>query len=237
VAATANPEKSSDDNLDAAVLAAQRGDEPAFGLLYQELQPSLLRYLYALVGADCEDVAAETWLRIARDLGSFRGGWNQFRAWAVTIARYRATDHLRHHSRRPSLPTPHDEMTGVPTDDDTAAHAIDAISTQRAVALVAALPQDQAEAVLLRVVVGLDAKTAGRILGKRAGAVRMATFRGLRQLADRLAADAGRFGLERPADPRWSEHRLPTDPRRPVGQPRELPEVTPTPRQTVKEAR
>ena len=229
--ATANPEKSPDDRLDAAVLAAQSGDEHAFGLLYLRLQPGLLRYLYALVGTDSEDVAAETWLRIARDLDSFRGGWDQFRAWAVTIARYRATDHLRYHGRRPSLPTPHDEMTGIPTDDDTAVHAIDAISTSWAIALVAALPKDQAEAVLLRVVVGLDAKTAGRILGKRAGAVRMATFRGLRQLADRLAA-AGGHGLELPADPRWSEHATSTDPSR-----GELPEVTPSPRQTVKEAR
>jgi len=63
VAATAKPKKSPNDNLDAAVPAAQGGDEHAFGVLYQELQPILLRYLYALVGVDCEDVAAESWLR------------------------------------------------------------------------------------------------------------------------------------------------------------------------------
>ena len=40
--------------------------------------------------------------------------------------------------------------------------------------LIATLPRHQAEAVLLRVVVGLDAVTAGRVLGRRPGAVRVA---------------------------------------------------------------
>jgi RNA polymerase sigma-70 factor (ECF subfamily) len=33
------------------------------------------------------------------------------------------------------------------------------------------------------VVMGLDAVTAGRVLGKRPGAVRMASYRGLRRLS------------------------------------------------------
>jgi RNA polymerase sigma-70 factor (ECF subfamily) len=53
-------------------------------------------------------------------------------------------------------------------------------------ALIARLPADQAEAVLLRVVVGLDAPAAAAVMGKRAGAVRMATSRGLARLAQLL---------------------------------------------------
>jgi len=36
-------------------------------------------------------------------------------------------------------------------------------------------------------VLGLDAKTAGQVLGKRPGAVRTAAHRGLQRLAERLA--------------------------------------------------
>ncbi len=36
---------------------------------------------------------------------------------------------------------------------------------------------------MLRVVAGLDVATTARVLGKRAGAVRIATMRGLRRLA------------------------------------------------------
>jgi RNA polymerase sigma-70 factor (ECF subfamily) len=45
---------------------------------------------------------------------------------------------------------------------------------------------DQAEAVMLRVVLGLDAQAAAKVLGKRPGAVRMAAHRGLRRLAETL---------------------------------------------------
>jgi RNA polymerase sigma-70 factor (ECF subfamily) len=57
------------------------------------------------------------------------------------------------------------------------------MATDAALALISQLPGDQAEAVLLRVVMGLDAVTAGRVLGKRPGAVRMASYRGLRRLS------------------------------------------------------
>jgi RNA polymerase sigma-70 factor (ECF subfamily) len=39
---------------------------------------------------------------------------------------------------------------------------------------------------MLRAVIGLDAATAARVLGKRPGAVRTAAYRGLRTLARRL---------------------------------------------------
>lgn len=173
-------------DLSAAVPAAQRGDEAAFRLLYRAVQPGLLRYLRVLVGADAEDVASEAWLQIARDLASFRGDADGFRGWAATIARHRALDHLRSRRRRPAQSAQVEELTELPSDMDTAGSALEALSTGAALELIAGLPQDQAEAVLLRVVMGLDAKAAGRVLGKRAGAVRTAAHRGLRKLAERL---------------------------------------------------
>ena len=167
--------------LTEAVAAAQAGDEEAFRFLYRSLQPGLLRYLTALVGADAEDVASETWLQISRDLPRFTGG--EFRAWTVTIARNRAMDHLRRQRRRPSLPVPVQALTDLAGDADTAERADETIGTEAALALIATLPPREAEAVLLRAVIGLDAETAGRVLGRRAGAVRTAAHRGLRRLA------------------------------------------------------
>ncbi|MFF0366302.1 RNA polymerase sigma factor [Micromonospora sp. NPDC005087] len=167
--------------LSEAVTAAQDGDEDAFRFLYRSLQPGLLRYLTALVGADAEDVASETWLQISRDLPSFTGG--EFRAWTVTIARNRAMDHLRRLRRRPSLPVPVQALADLASDADTAERAGETIGTEAALALIATLPPREAEAVLLRAVIGLDAESAGRVLGRRAGAVRTAAHRGLRRLA------------------------------------------------------
>lgn len=176
-------------DLSPAVERAQRGDEDAFRLLYRAVQPRLLRYLRALVGDDAEDVASEAWLQIVRDLGSFRGDFDAFRAWTATIARHRGMDHLRHQQRRPTAAAPVELLTDLPGGLDTAIDALDLVSTDAAIALIARLPRDQAEAVLLRVVMGLDAKTAARVVGKRAGAVRTAAYRGLRRLAQYLGSD------------------------------------------------
>ena len=66
--------------------------------------------------------------------------------------------------------------------DDTALLAMDNLSTDSALALIAVLPRDQAEVILLRVVAGLDVATVARILGKTPGAVRVNGHRGLRRL-------------------------------------------------------
>ncbi len=174
-------------DLTGALGAAQRGDPDAFRVLYRDTQPRLLRYLHALAGDDAEDIASETWLHIARDLHAFHGDYDAFRGWAATIARHRALDHRRRHTRRPpAIPVPADDLAGLAARDDTAATAIDALATTAALRLIATLPPDQAEAVLLRAVLGLDATRAAAVLGKRPGAVRTAAHRGLRTLARHL---------------------------------------------------
>jgi RNA polymerase sigma-70 factor (ECF subfamily) len=175
------------EGLSPLVARAQRGDSDAFRTLYRDTQPRLLRYLRAIVSNDAEDIASETWLQVTRDLKTFHGDDDGFRGWVTTIARHRALDHKRATSRRPpAIPVPAEDLASLPATDDTAARALDSVATTSAVRLIATLPPDQAEAVLLRAVIGLDATTAARVLGKRPGAVRTAAYRGLRTLARHL---------------------------------------------------
>ncbi|WP_406272463.1 RNA polymerase sigma factor [Streptomyces sp. NBC_00191] len=176
-----------DAELGAAVERAQLGDEDAFAVAYRLVQPGLIGYVRGLVGDDAEDVAAEAWLEIARDLGRFRGDGAGFRGWTATIARHRALDHLRKQKRRPRTSLLEQDVLDLPGGQDTAAAALETLSTERALALIGRLPREQAEAVLLRVVVGLDGPAAARVLGKRPGAVRTAAHRGLKGLAELLA--------------------------------------------------
>ena len=180
-----------DDNraLTDALDAARQGDEAAFSQVFRAVQPGLHRYLTALVGADAEDVAAETWAQAFRDLDRFRGDIDAFRGWMARIGRNRAIDHLRWHARRPTLADAAEQLRLQAAADDTESTALQWLSTEAAVAAIAALPRDQAEAVLLRVVLGLDAVAAAKVLGKRPGAVRTAAYRGLNTLARRLGAD------------------------------------------------
>ncbi|MEU3504597.1 RNA polymerase sigma factor, partial [Streptomyces hundungensis] len=158
--------------------------------VYRAVHPRLLGYVRTLVGEpDAEDVASESWLQIARDLERFEGDADRFRGWAARIARNRALDHIRMRGRRPAVGGDESELTARAGASDTADEAMEALGTGRTMALIAQLPQDQAEAVVLRVVVGLDAKSAAQTLGKRPGAVRTAAHRGLKRLAELLGAD------------------------------------------------
>lgn len=175
-----------DAKLGEDVARAQQGDEAAFAAAFRLLQPRLLGFLRGLVGDDAEDVASDAWLEIARDLGRFRGDGAGFRAWTASIARNRAIDHLRRPSR-PRGTLLEQDLMELPARQDTASEAFETISTAQALALIATLPRGQAEAVLLQTVIGLDGPAAARVLGKRPGAVRAATHRGLRRLEKHLA--------------------------------------------------
>ncbi|MGW0881739.1 RNA polymerase sigma factor [Streptomyces sp. NPDC002671] len=182
-----------DGELGAAVARAQDGDETAFAVAYRIVQPGLLGYLRGFVGEDAEDVASDAWLEIARDLGRFKGDGAGFRGWTATIARHRALDHLRKQRVRPRTGALEQDVLELPGPHSTHEQALESLSTARALELVRGLPRDQAEAVLLRVVVGLDGPAAARVLGKRPGAVRTAAHRGLKRLARQL-------GVQRAAD-------------------------------------
>jgi RNA polymerase sigma-70 factor (ECF subfamily) len=176
--------------VDESILsAAINGEQAAFAALYRDLQPRLRRYAWSLVGQDADDVTGEAWLQIARDIHRFNGDVDGLRRWTARIVRNRALDHLRATARRPADPT---DMTAVfhQPAPDAATVALDAISTMQALELIASLPPEQAEAVLLRAVVGLDSSAAGEVLGKSATAVRVAAHRGLKALAKRLPKES-----------------------------------------------
>ncbi|MFE4955392.1 RNA polymerase sigma factor [Streptomyces sp. NPDC056653] len=181
-----------DAELEAAVERAQAGDEDSFAIAYRIVQPGLLGFLRGLVGEDAEDVASDAWLEIARDLGRFRGDGAGFRGWTATIARHRALDHLRRQKSRPRGSLNEQDLLEMPGAQDAAGEALESLATERALELMATLPQDQAEAVLLRVVVGLDGPATARVLGKRPGAVRTAAHRGLKRLAQRVTNTGAR---------------------------------------------
>ncbi|MDW4908482.1 RNA polymerase sigma factor [Streptomyces sp. ADMS] len=175
-----------DEELGDAVARAQDGDEAAFAVAYRLVQPGLLGYLRGIVGDEAEDVASDAWLEIARDLGRFKGDGAGFRGWTATIARHRALDLLRRRRVRPQGAALEQDVLELPGPHSTLDQALETLSTEYALGLIAGLPRDQAEAVLLRVVVGLDASAAARVLGKRPGAVRTAAHRGLKRLARQL---------------------------------------------------
>ena len=172
--------------FDDALACARLGDESGFLVLWEALQPRLLRYLQVLGCDDVDDVAGETWLQVVRDLPKFKkGGADEFRAWLFTIGRHRAVDAARSRTRfrdkvlRTEMMPPAATPAGSVEDE-----VIAALSTRQAIAMVAGLSKDQAEVVALRVIAGLDTEAVAKLLRKSPGAVRVALHRGLRALSE-----------------------------------------------------
>ena len=152
-------------------------------MLWRTLHPPLLRYLTVRGNDAPEDLAAETWLQVVRDLRGFEGDAAAFRGWLFTVARHRAVDQGRARASRPVVPVAeprHDDAAAAPSAEQ---HAVEREATTAALRLVASLPPEQAEMVMLRVVAGLDVAVVAELVGKTPGAVRVAVHRALKSLS------------------------------------------------------
>ena len=181
------------DSFDTVLAAARDGDEHAFAHLWRELNPKVLRYLRTLAPATASDLASETWLQVIRSLAGFSGDEPAFRGWVFTIARNKVIDAQRRDRRRPQTRADDAVLDALASPDDTALLAMENLTTESALALIATLPRDQAEVCMVRVVAGLDVATVAQIVGKSTGAVRVNAHRGLRRLQELVerAATAG----------------------------------------------
>lgn len=179
-----------DEGFGAVLASAQAGGEWALTRLYRQHNPPLLRYLRANAGADGDDLASQTWVDAARNLGTFTGDQDAFAGWMFTIARRRLIDHRRRIGRRREDVLDHQQLESIRADDDPAQSMVDTSSGDDAARrIVEILPARQAEVVLLRVVGGLSVAEVARITGHRPGTVRVIQHRALRRLAEELGDD------------------------------------------------
>lgn len=174
----------------ATLAAAVSGEHWALTELFRAYQPRLLRYLRAQEPSVADDLASEVWVSVARQMGRFAGDEAGFRAWLFTIGRYRLIEHRRKAARRRTDPMPLDLLDAAiderTLDGDPALMVLDQLGVREAIdRLVADLSPDQAEAVLLRVVGGLDVPEVARIMDRSPGSVRVLCHRALRRLAAR----------------------------------------------------
>jgi len=143
------------------LFAFRKGDVAALDVLVCRYQGQLHGYLRAMTGsqADADDLFQETWLRVIRNPGSFRGG--AFNAWIWRIARNLLIDRLRRRKPVVSLDdttaegTAYADLTPAggpePGDDAEAAEL-----GRKIAAAVDRIPPDQRDVFLLRTQAGLS---------------------------------------------------------------------------------
>lgn len=147
---------------DAELLFAYRkGNVAALDELVARYQGQLHGYLQAMTGspADADDLFQETWLRVVRNPGSFRGG--NFPAWLWRITRNLMIDRLRR--RKPVVSLDDTTAEGTSFVDLTPAQGLTAAEETSAMELgaqiraaVSRLPPDQRDVFLMRTQAGLS---------------------------------------------------------------------------------
>jgi RNA polymerase sigma-70 factor (ECF subfamily) len=178
-----------DSRLDTLVAEARTGADGALTELYREFHPALVGFLAGLVAQEAEDLAAETWIDVARYLARFEGDGADFRRLLFTVARRRAIDHGRKRHRRRTDVTDRLGRAVGPSRDDPAQVVADTDASRNAIAQIRSLlPLPQAEVVLLRVVAGLSVSEVAAVVNRTPAAVSVLQTRGLQRLAVKLGS-------------------------------------------------
>jgi RNA polymerase sigma-70 factor (ECF subfamily) len=163
---------------EARLLLLARDEPTAFAPLYERYFPRIYTYCLRRVGSneEAEDLTSLVFTRALTNIGSYRGG--SVVAWLFRIAHNAVANHLR--DRRPQLSL--DTAARPLSSDDLSDGLVRAEERRQLARLLAALPNEQREIVLLRLLGELTAKEIGAVIGKREGAVRVALHRIVRGL-------------------------------------------------------
>jgi RNA polymerase sigma factor (sigma-70 family) len=152
---------------EALMLAWAAGDTGAFEGLYARHRVPLFRFLLGQLHDRplAEEIHQDVWQRVI----TARVGWRPdaaFSTWLYRIAHNRLNDHWRAQRHRPPAPADADLRTaGLADPDDPERVASRDQSRGQILQALAELPEEQREAVLLRLQQELSLEEIGRITG------------------------------------------------------------------------
>jgi RNA polymerase sigma-70 factor (ECF subfamily) len=174
-----------------ALLAdAREGSETAWATIYHDLVGPVTGYLARLGVTEPDDVAAEVFLQVARDIHNFTGNEQAFRSWVFVIAHRRMIDWRRSTARRPVVPHGNlPERSGGNVEDE----AIEVLATGHVDDVLDALTPEQREVLTLRVIADLSLEGTAAVMGKTVGAVKALQRRAIKTVRTEL--QQGRVSL------------------------------------------
>jgi len=169
-----------------------QGDSSAFGQLVSHYQAALLRHARGLLGAGpaAEDVVQEAFLRLAQKPPDIATS-DVLAAWLHKVVRNLAMDVMRSETRRRGR-----ERAAASVEASTGGlEEVEAADTREAVERkLAALPLDQREVLVLRILGGKSYREIAEITGRKAGTIGWLISVGLKALSAELAPWVGRVG-------------------------------------------
>jgi RNA polymerase sigma-70 factor (ECF subfamily) len=183
---------------EALLVLYANGDRAAARVLTLRLTPRVLGYAARLLSGDraeAEDMAQEAMLRLWKVAPDWRQGEARVSTWLYRVVTNLCTDRLRARHRRGTS-----ALDDAPEVADAAPAAVlGLIEAQRLTALeaaLAALPERQRQAVVLRHIEGLTNPEIAEVMDIGVEAVESLTARGKRALAALLAGRRADLGYE-----------------------------------------
>lgn len=177
------------DSFASTLTAARAGAEWAWASIYRDLAPIVYGYLRGRGASEPEDVLAETFLHLVRNLREFDGDERQFRTWVLTIAHRRLVDEHRARSIRPADPVPPEALPEQIGTNSTEDAAIVRTEVERALHLMRRLSPERRSVLLLRLVGDLTIEEIASVLGKRPTAVKVQLRRSLAALRKEISKE------------------------------------------------
>ena len=181
---------------DKLVVAAQQGNQEAFGALVDEYQDNIYNYVARMIRdrTEAEDVAQETFVKAYQALGKFRGA-SSFQTWLYRIASNLAIDTMRRRKRHGSVSLEQSVETDEgqvprqwPDEGPGPFEQAEIAETQQAVReAIATLSPKLRTVIVLYDLEGLSYKEIADILGCPLGTVKSRLFNARNQLQDILA--------------------------------------------------
>src|SRR5262245_15260699 len=184
-------------NVDSLIRAAQRGDQEAFEQLVRAYDQSVLRLAMNMLRSpeDARDVYQETFLRVYRNLNSFRFDCS-FHTWLYRIATNLCLDQLRKRKVRREEPTvltagdgTLDRMETVPEDraeSDPQRNLYSGQIRKRVKETLAQLTPRERMVFEMRHYEGLRLRRIGEILGTTEEAAKNCLFRATQKMRTAL---------------------------------------------------
>ncbi len=174
----------------AILKAAQRGDEQAFGWIFEAYRRPISNYVSRMLNDDlvAEDVTQEIFIRAYRSLARFDRK-SLFTTWLFQIAKNRIVDEHRARTRRTRQVPESDELGIVLQSVEPTIETREIVSAIWQA--VAALDDRLKNAVLLRDVSGLSYREIAEVLGIDIGNVKWRIFKA----REAIQADLALAGL------------------------------------------
>ncbi|HZD56322.1 MAG TPA: sigma-70 family RNA polymerase sigma factor [Anaerolineales bacterium] len=168
-----------------AVELASKGNQEAFGTLYERYVDRIYNYIYYRTGNqyDAEDLTARVFFRAMRHIGNYNDRGLPISAWLYRIAHNLVANWHRDNSRRKEVPL--DEILLVrPDGEHPEAALLQTEEQDRLLGIIRELPEDRQQLLILKFVQHLSNAEIGLIMERTEGAIKSLYHRTLISLRE-----------------------------------------------------